>query len=413
MIVYLECASGVAGDMLAAALYETAIQAGIDGQAVVEVALDTVGVAPGAAVFQQVARGGLTATALTVPERPSFPTLAELQSALASGGLAPAVATRAAAVVQRLSAARAQVYGDVRHGAEASVGLDTLVAVLAVSALLDALPAEAVVASPPALGGGWADGPQGRLPVPAPMVTALLRGLPTAGGDAPEAGALTTPTGAALLAEVAGSFGHLPAGRMAAVGVGAGSRELPDRANVLRALLIEPREDPHGAPVGLSPVTAAAAVEFGGGEPLVMLEATVDDTTAEYLADATEQLRQAGARDAWLTPECMKKGRAGATVHALGAPDQVAVLARALFRCTSTFGVRVLPIERLLVEQRHDFVDVDGDTVGVRLGYLDGALVTASPEYADCCDVARRRGLSSRQVYERAQARAHTQFTPQ
>ena len=119
-------------------------------------------------------------------------------------------------------------------------GLDTAVDLVGAVALLELLGPDKVVASPPALGGGVISSSHGMLPVPAPAVVELLRGLPTHGGGAEQDGELTTPTGAALLAELVDEWGALPAGRIVAAGVGAGGRERPGAANVLRAVLVDP-----------------------------------------------------------------------------------------------------------------------------------------------------------------------------
>ena len=237
------------------------------------------------------------------------------------------------------------------------------------------------MASPPALGGGTVRTAHGELPVPAPAVVELLRGLPTAGADwsGPPA-ELTTPTGAALLAHLASEFGGLPAGRLRASGLGAGRRELEGRPNVLRALLVEPldRSPGHGGP------WAEDEVE--------LLEATIDDLPAELLAEAAGRLLDAGALDVWSTPATMKKSRPGTVLHVLARPAQRAALAEVVFTETSTFGLRVAATRRLLLDERRTTVSVDGETVRVRLGYLGDRLVTASPEYEDCRTAAVRAG---------------------
>ena len=195
--------------------------------------------------------------------------------------------------------------------------------------------------------------------MPAPAVVELLRGLPTGGGGSEQDGELTTPTGAALLAELVDEWPGLPAGRLVAVGAGAGGRERPGVANVLRALLVDqaeapgtPLQDPHGGPVEL-------------------LETTLDDATAEVLAYAADRLRSAGALDVWFTPALMKKGRPGHVLHALVRAAARGAVAEVMMRETTTFGVRVLPVERMVLDERREEVEAAGGH-GARASRLPG-----------------------------------------
>jgi len=429
-LLYLQCASGASGDMLTAALL--ALVAGSAGPAealerVVRPALAAAGIDPAVAHVEPVVRGGLAACHFTVDDRPGFATFAELVAAVRASTLDPAVAAAVAAVAERMAAAERAVHGGHDDHLHELAGLDTAVDLISVTALVAALAPARVVASPPALGGGTVHTAHGELPVPAPAVLELLSGLPTAGAVAGGPSAeLTTPTGAALLAHLADEFGGLPAGRLAASGLGAGRRELEGRPNVLRAVLVEPLDR---SPGGAGP-WAEDEVE--------LLEATIDDLSAELLAGAAARLLAAGALDVWSTPVVMKKSRPGTVLSVLARPGDRAALAAIVFRETSTFGLRVLPARRLLLDERVVVLDPadlepagpapgdripapggpapdegaggaatgDAATVRVRLGYLDGALVTVSPEYEDCRREAARVARPLKDVYEAARAAA-------
>jgi len=421
-LLYLECASGASGDMLTAALL--ALVAGSAGagpaealERVVRPALAAAGIDPAVAHVEPIVRGGLAACHFTVDDRPGFATFAELVAAVRASTLDPVVAAAVVAVAERMAAAERAVHGGHDDHLHELAGLDTAVDLISVSALVAALAPARVVCSPPALGGGTVHTAHGELPVPTPAVLELLRGLPTAGAVAVGPSAeLTTPTGAALLAHLADEFGGLPAGRLGASGLGAGRRELEGRPNVLRAVLVEPLDRSPG----------------GGGpwaeDEIELLEATIDDLSAELLAEAAGLLLEAGALDVWSTPAIMKKSRPGTVLHVLARPAQRAALAAVVFRETSTFGLRVLPARRLLLDERviavgpaelalGDYVAApDGPppaegaggaaTIRVRLGYLDGALVTVSPEYEDCRRAAARAGRPLKDVYDVARAAA-------
>ena len=230
MILYLDCASGISGDMLVAALLAL-MGARPDDQAplddLVRPALAAAGIDPRLVSLEQTRRGGLAALRFKVPGGPGFATFDELILSAYASDLEQEAADAVASIAEHMAAAEAEVHGrDDEHLHELS-DVDTAVDLIAAAVLLRKLAPERVVASPPALGSGFVDTAHGRLSVPAPAVLALLAGLPTAGDTAlpggEPSGELTTPTGAALLAHFVGEFGGLPAGRVELTGYGAGS----------------------------------------------------------------------------------------------------------------------------------------------------------------------------------------------
>jgi uncharacterized protein (DUF111 family) len=251
MILYLDCASGISGDMLVAALLgvagASADQAGPLDQ-VVRPALAAAGIDKRLVSLRGVERGGVAALAFRVPEGPGFATFDELIVSMYASKLDQVVADDVARLAERMAAAEREVHGEGVEHLDELGGIDTAVDLISAVALVHHLRPERVVAAPPALGSGTVETAHGVLPVPAPAVTALLRGVPTSavpeGG--PDLGELTTPTGAALLAFFADDFGPAPAGAVAALGCGAGTREVPGRPNVLRAMLIEVAPEKEG-----------------------------------------------------------------------------------------------------------------------------------------------------------------------
>ena len=245
MILYLDCSSGISGDMLVAALLSLAgateeRQDPLDK--VVRPALGAAGIDKRMVSIKAVTRGGVEGLAFKVPEGPGFATFDELIMSMYASRLDQAVADGVAALSQRLAAAEREVHGQHGHDELDELGgLDTAVDLISAVTLIHYLAPERVMASPPELGGGLIETAHGELEVPAPAVAVLLRDLPTAPLDeSGKLGELTTPTGAALLAHFVDEFGPQPAGPIAAVGRGAGTREVSGRPNVLRALFIEP-----------------------------------------------------------------------------------------------------------------------------------------------------------------------------
>ena len=419
MILYLDCSSGVSGDMLVAALLSLAGAREADPGPLDDVlrpALAAAGIDPRLVQIEDVRRGGIAALAFKVADQPGFATFDELIMSLYASDLEQPVADTVASIAERMAAAEAEVHGrDEDHLHELS-DVDTAIDLICAATLLDKLAPEQVVASPPALGDGEIETAHGLLSVPAPAVLSLVAGLPTAGGapavpagETPAAplGELTTPTGAALLAHFAAAFGGLPPGRIERVGYGAGRREVPGRPNVLRAVLVDPAAAPD-----VDGETLAAATEGGHGSAgHVVLEASIDDMTPELLAHAAEALREAGAIDVWMSEALMKKGRPGVVLHVLAANADREALAAAVFAETTTFGLRVVPCDREYAEERRETVKIGKLKVDVRLSFVGGKLATVSPEYEDVRRVAAAVGRPARVVYEAAQSAARSRFS--
>jgi uncharacterized protein (TIGR00299 family) protein len=261
--------------------------------------------------------------------------------------------------------------------------LDAIIDVIGVCAALEVLGVDEVRASAVAQGIGMIRSAHGALPNPAPAVVELLRmaGTPTYGLDIPFE--LTTPTGAALLAGLGQGFGPLPPLEVSAAGFGAGERELEHRPNVTQV------------------VVGHRAVELAAGQPVVLLEANVDDVTGETLAHTIGVLLEAGAHDAWVTPIVMKKGRPAHTVSALVDPSAVAAVGAAIVRETGTLGVRGTTLERWPQSRSFEEVDVAGYPLRVKV-----ATGRVKVEHDDAVRVARRTGIPLREVIAQAEAAA-------
>ena len=429
MILYLDCSSGISGDMLAGALLSLAGAREADPGPLDDVlrpALAAAGIDPRLVQIEDVRRGGIAALAFKVADQPGFATFDELIVSLYASDLEHPVADAVASIAERMAAAEAEVHGrgeDEEHLHELS-DVNTAVDLICAVTLLARLAPERIIASPPALGDGEIETAHGRLSVPAPAVLSLLAGLPTAGGAsavpagealAPIAplGELTTPTGAALLAHYAEAFGGMPAGRVERVGYGAGRREVPGRPNVLRAVLVDPAvvpDDAEAGPAGAPDAAVASRGDHGPGDHVV-LEASIDDMTPELLAHAANALRESGALDVWMSQVLMKKGRPGVVLHVLAAAADRERLAQAVFAETSTFGLRVVPCDREYVEERRESVKIGKLKVNVRLGFVGSRLATVSPEYEDVRRVAAAVGRPARVVYEAAQSAARSRFS--
>jgi pyridinium-3,5-bisthiocarboxylic acid mononucleotide nickel chelatase len=265
---------------------------------------------------------------------------------------------------------------------------DTVIDVVGTAAALEVLGVDDVTASPVATGMGTIRSAHGFLPNPSPAVVGLLRGIPTWGRDL--AVELTTPTGAAILAAVAGAFGPLPPMRVGATGFGAGAHEIDGLPNCTQVVVGESGADT------LTP-----------GQPVMLLETNLDDATGEVLAHAVETVLAAGAHDAWITPVLMKKGRPGHSVSVLVDPALTEVVRATLAAETGSLGVRGTLLERWTAARVIDQVELDGDPVRVK---VSPGRVKA--EQRDAVRVASRRGLPLREVLSRAESVWRHQHEP-
>ena len=333
---------------------------------------------------EPVLRGGIACTRAIVSATDDVVvrTHANIIELVKAAQLPARVETRALAVF----AALAEVEGRLHRRPTGQVhfhevgGHDAIVDIVGTAAALEILGIDEVKASSVATGIGVVRSAHGLLPNPAPAVVRLLEGVPTYGRELSVE--LTTPTGAAILAALASSFGAMPAMEIANTGFGAGTRDLDDLPNCTQVI------------VGRSGSWSGAA----SGQPVAVLEANLDDATGEQLAHALRALLEAGAHDAWITPVVMKKGRPGHTVHVLADPSLSEPLRDVLRTTTGTFGVRVLHGERWPAARTIDPVDVSGFPVRVKVG---GG--RAKPEFEDVVRVASETGLSIAEVSSRAE----------
>jgi uncharacterized protein (TIGR00299 family) protein len=376
MIAYLDLPSGLSGDMLLGCLLDAGWP--IDRLRAVVTGL-SLPASEWSVDAEAVMKGPIRATRARVRavEGRHHRHLADV-CRIIDGGDAPApVKAAATAVFERLARAEAKVHGTTPakiHFHEVGA-VDAIIDIVGAVAGLHEIGVERLHASGvPA---------HGELPLPAPATLELLAAAGAPMRAAPGPGELVTPTGAALLAELA-TFSQ-PLMRLRRVGLGAGARDCP-WPNIARLWLGEP-------------------LAAGGW---VQIETNIDDMNPQLFAAVTERLFAAGARDVWLTPVQMKKGRPGVVLSLMAAASDETVLADILLRETTTLGVRVHPLASRH-EARREMRDVDTafGPIRVKVRWVDEAAVGASPEYEDCVKAAAARGVATRTVYEAAVAAAH------
>ncbi|HEU5004315.1 MAG TPA: nickel pincer cofactor biosynthesis protein LarC [Actinomycetota bacterium] len=387
MIAYLDCFSGASGDMILGALLDAG--APLDA---IEEQLSCLGI-PFELTINTVHRCGIRACKVDVsaPEGTwsVMRTYADALRLVQDTGLRPDIAARAASTLGRLARAEALVHGVPIHNVHFHEldGVDTIVDVVGAAAGFAALGTTVVISSPVASGTGMVPSRHGPLPLPAPAVLELLDGRALYGRDVEAE--LVTPTGAAIVAEFANSFGKLPAMTVSGWGYGAGSREL-EIPNVLRLVLGEPLDAPGPSP---------GAPE---GTENLLVEATIDDMNPEFYPFVLERLASAGAVDGWVTPVIGKGGRPAQVISVLVPPPAEAAVRDVLIAETSTLGVRVGAVRRWMLPRRWVSVAIGGHEVRVKVGMRGDTPVNVAPEYADCAAAATALGRPVKEIYREA-----------
>jgi uncharacterized protein (TIGR00299 family) protein len=301
----------------------------------------------------------------------------EIRELIARAGLSTRAAGLAQTAFEQLVRAEGRIHGVAPDEVELhEVGaIDSIVDVVGCAVLIDALAPRRILALPPPAGGGTVRSAHGMIPVPAPAVLELLRGRrlrPSGEGER------TTPTGAAILTAWTEETPAFPDLTVERVGYGAGTKRWGDAPNLLRAVL--------GRPVA------------GAAESVWLLEANLDDLSPQLLPVALEAALAAGALDAWIAPVIMKKGRPGHLFGALATDASRAAVEAAIFKETSTLGIRAARAERSVLDREVVEVTTLYGNVRMKIARRGGALLNAAPEFEDCRAAAERAGVAVKEV---------------
>ena len=414
-IGYLECFSGISGDMLLGAL----VDAGVPFACLTETAA---ALNVGARLeMRKVSRGGLAAVKVDVitpdtlavePEHshqdhpkhkqhehePHSHThaphrsLSAILKIIQSAPLSDRVKARSMCAFQLLGEAEAAIHSvpiEEVHFHEVGA-VDTIVDIVCAAAGAEALGVDRWLSSPLNVGSGTVVCQHGTLPVPAPATLALLGDAPVyAAGEPMER---VTPTGAVLLRMLEVQYAKLPAMRVLKAGFGAGGRETAGQPNLLRLLVGE------------------GAAETSTTESIAVIETVIDDCNPQLLSYVSELLLAAGAWDVYRTTAQMKKGRTGVQMTVLCRPDLVPALQNLLFRETTTIGLRWRLENKVALAREFDEVETSWGKVKIKIArWPDGKIANASPEYEDCRQLASGHSVPLKQVIEEAmRVYAHT-----
>ena len=389
-ILFLDAPSGLAGDMIIATLVDLGVPETVIAEAVASVAITGFHLHFGTRV-----RSGIVASSFDVhvddaqPER----TYATVRQLIAESKLAEPVKKRAHATFRKLAEAEARVHRanlDDVHFHEVGA-VDAIADVVGSAAALDWIDADLLV-SPLPMGRGFVKARHGILPLPPPAVVECLASFATYDGGADFE--FVTPTGAAIVAAHARASSRWPTMAPERVGWGAGTATLPDRPNLLRAVL--------GAPVEREPALAGSHV---------VIETNLDDATGELLAAAIEAVLAEGALDVWASPATMKKGRPAWVLSALAEQERSDLVAHAMLRETTSIGVRRYAVSRVERPRRVVRVDTEFGAIPIKVAEGPYGPAQVKPEFDACLAAARAHGVPVREVVQAAMAAAKANGT--
>ncbi len=420
-IGYLECFSGISGDMLLGALVDAGVPFAL-------LADTTAALNVGAHLgMRKVMRGGISGTKIDVVtadahehehnhshEHPhthgdghththshehdhehthahehthvhEHRSLSTILGIIRNAPLADTVKQRATRAFQLLGEAEARIHSipiESVHFHEVGA-VDTIVDIVCAAAGCVSLGVDRWLASPLNVGSGTVDCAHGTLPVPAPATLALLGDAPVYSAGQPME--RVTPTGAAILRMLDVHYAPLPAMRVNAAGYGAGGRDTPGQPNLLRLLVGED------------------TTQNSAEESIAIIETVIDDSSPQLLAYVSELLLEAGAWDVYRVAVQMKKGRAGVQLTVLCAPDRVPALRDLIFRETTTIGLHWRVENKASLAREFVEVQTPWGPVQIKIArWASGEVANAAPEYEDCRSLARKHAVPLKQVMQAA-----------
>jgi uncharacterized protein (TIGR00299 family) protein len=372
--LYFDCFAGASGNMILGGL----IALGLDQQRLVK-QLQLLNVPDFEIEVTKVDKSGIAAVHanVKVPHEHAHRHLHHIEKIINDSALADSVKRRATAIFTRLADAEAQIHGiDVQKVHFHEVGaMDAIIDVVGACLGFEMLGIEKFACSRIHVGSGFAKMAHGKFPVPPPAVAELLRGIPIYSTEIE--GELCTPTGAAIIATLADSFGQMPELTVDKIGYGAGTRDYKDFPNVIRMMVGQ-----------IADRRSAAA-----SRTLILLETNLDDVTGQTLGYVMEKAFEFGALDCWFTPIQMKKNRPATMISILCAPDSRERLTELLYVETTTLGVRVREIERDCLERKFVKIQTQFGQIDVKIGIFNGRQVNAMPEFDQLKEIATEKGI--------------------
>jgi uncharacterized protein (TIGR00299 family) protein len=376
--IYFDCFSGASGDMIVGSLIDLGVPLDqITGE------LQKLNLRNYSLSASKVVKAGITATKFTVHHGHEHVhrNLSTIEKLIRGSELNDRIKDSATKIFVHLAEAEARVHGstvDKIHFHEVGA-IDSIVDIVGACIGFELLGVEEILASPLNVGKGSVKTAHGILPVPAPATAELLKGIPIYTNHIE--GELVTPTGAAILSTLAKKFGGLPAFEIESIGYGAGTRDMPGSANVLRVFK------------GVHSSVSASAGQVYDSHHVTVIEANIDDMNPQIYGYLKERLQKLGVLDTFVCPGQMKKNRPGFLLTVVTTPETFEVVADAIFRETTTIGIRYYEAHRRTLDREMVPIDLEYGTIRVKVSRREGQIVNFSPEYEDCREAAEKHGI--------------------
>jgi len=393
-VLYLDCFSGISGDMALGALVDAGLPL-----AELKGALGSLALGDAHVHARRVLRAGVSATKFSVHEHAGgsaehahdgdhhhhhehpHRSLSEIFELIDRSSLSPPGRDRAKAMFQRLGEAEAAIHAtpvEKVHLHEVGA-LDSIIDIVGIVYAMEWAAADRVVCSPLNVGGGMVSSAHGVFPVPAPATVKLLGEAPIYSGRVQNE--LVTPTGALIATTYATSFGPVPAMSVEQVGYGAGDRDDRVTPNVLRVLIGKALEEKPAA-----------------GDRVTVIECEIDDMNPQIFGVVMDRLYAAGALEVFYTPVQMKKNRPGTLLTVVAVPDGRARMTDIIFRETTTIGLRHYDVDRECLDREIVTVATPIGAVRFKVARHGGRVVNVVPEFEDCAKLAAEKSLSVKEV---------------
>lgn len=311
--------------------------------------------------------------------------LKEIREIILGAPIRERAKANAIAMFEALGAAEARIHQSNMESVHFhEVGaVDAMVDIVCAAVGFQALGVDELVCSPLNVGGGTVTCAHGTFPVPAPATLELLKDAPVySSGIQAE---LVTPTGAAIVKTLATRFAAFPAMTVEKAGYGAGTREFSGHPNVVRLTIGE-----------------AVAEIAGTAETITILEANVDDLNPQVFGYVLDRVLEAGALDAFGLPVQMKKNRPGMLLTVLCRPREASQLAEIIFSETTTLGVRQRFEQRQILPRKWITVSTQWGDVRMKIGSMNGTVTNYAPEYEDCRRIAAEHHVPLKTVMQEA-----------
>ncbi|MBN1292697.1 MAG: nickel pincer cofactor biosynthesis protein LarC [Candidatus Latescibacteria bacterium] len=374
---YFDCLFGVSGDMILGALVSCGVPVNVLTAELKKLNIDGFELKE-----NTVLRSGISAVHIDVLIKPQHEHrhLSHIKNIIKSSSLSDTVKSKAVRIFTRLAEAEARVHNTTPekiHFHEVGA-LDAIIDVVGACIGLEYLDVEKIVSTPLRLGTGTVTCEHGVMPVPVPAVVELTKGIPVVRTS--YKGELTTPTGAAIVTTLASSYQSLENFISEMAGYGSGTRESEEHPNVLRISIGTIQHSPHD-------------------DHSVLIETNIDDMNPEIFGFLSDKLLGKGAKDVYMSPIYMKKGRPGTLLSILTDEALKETMLEILFAETTTLGVRITRVSRKVLKRESKTVETEYGPVRVKVAYITG-MERFAPEYEDCARIARERNIPLINVYD-------------